>query len=270
MRFPFPGMDPWLELPTLWLDVHNSLITAIRDDLASRVAPKYHVGVEQHTYLSVLDARSFIGRPDIVISRTKSGKRGGRAAVSAHATVTGTHVLKLDVEVPIRDRVEEWYLEIRIAETGKLVTVIEVLSPTNKSAGPGRRKYLRKRTKILDSRTSFVEIDLLRGGKRMPLSSPETVEGDYRILVSSGRTRPRAELYVFDVRQPIPAIPIPLLAKDPEPSLDLNAVLHALYERARFDLVLDYSKSPTPPLREKDAAWASEIVSGTRPPRRAR
>ncbi len=178
-------------------------------------------------------------------------------------------MLKLDVEVPIQDRVEEWYLEIRIAETGKLVTVIEVLSPTNKSAGPGRRKYLRKRTKNLDSRTSLVEIDLLRGGKRMPLSSPETVEGDYRILVSSGRIRLRAELYVFDVRQPIPAIPIPLLAKDPEPSLDLNAVLHALYERARFDLVLDYSKSPTPPLREKDAAWAREFVSGARGTRRA-
>ena len=76
---PFPGMDPWLELPTLWLDVHNSLITAIRDDLASRVAPKYYVGVEQHTYLSVLNAPSFIGRTDIARARTKSGKRGGRA-----------------------------------------------------------------------------------------------------------------------------------------------------------------------------------------------
>src|SRR5262245_21471087 len=214
MRSPFPGMDPWLEIPTLWLDVHNSLITAIRDDLASRVAPKYRVGVEQHTYLSVRDVRSFIGRPDIVISRTKSRKRVGRPTVSSRATGTGAGVLKLDVEVPIQDPVEEWYLEIRIAETGKLVTVIEVLSPTNKSTGPGRRKYLRKRARVLDSRMSLVEIDLLRGGKPMPLSSPETVEGDYRILVSSGRTRPRAELYVFDVRQAIPAISIPLLAND--------------------------------------------------------
>ncbi len=269
MRSPFPGMDPWLELPTLWLDVHNSLITAIRDDLASRVAPKYHVGVEQHTYLSILDARSFIGRPDIVISRTRSRKRLRQPPGSSRVTATGAPVLKLDVEVPIQDRVEEWYLEIRVAKTGKLVTVIEVLSPTNKSAGPGRRKYLRKRTKVLDSRTSLVEIDLLRGGKPMPLSSPETVEGDYRILVSNGRTRPRAELYVFGVRQPIPAIPIPLLVNDPEPSLDLGAVLHALYERARFDLVLSYSKSPTPPLCEEDAAWAREIVLGARPTRRA-
>jgi hypothetical protein len=86
---------------------------------------------------------------------------------------------------------------------------------------------------------------------------------------SNGRTRPRAELYVFGVRQPIPAIPIPLLAKDPEPSLDLGAVLHAPYERARFDLVLNYSKSPTPPLGEEDATWAREIISGARPTRRA-
>ena len=95
----------------------------------------------------------------------------------------------------------------------------------------------------------------------MPVSSPETVEGDYRILVSRGRTRPRVELDVFDVRQPIPPISIPLLPKDPEPSLDLNAVLHALYERARFDLVLDYSKPPIPPLEEEHAAWAREILS---------
>jgi hypothetical protein len=103
MRSPFPDMDPWLELPTLWLDVHNSMITAIRDDMASRVAPKYHVGVEQRTYLSILDARSFVGRAAIVISRTKSRKGGGLMPVSSGATLTGARVLKLDVEVPIRD-----------------------------------------------------------------------------------------------------------------------------------------------------------------------
>jgi hypothetical protein len=251
-------MDPWLELPALWLDVHNRLITAIADDLASKVAPRYYVGIEQHTYLSVLGAEPFRRRPDLVVIRTKS-----RApAASSRATGTAVGLLKLGVEVPIRGRIDEWYLEIRIASTSKLVTAVEVLSPTNKAAGAGRRQYLRKRTKVLESKTSLVEIDLLRGGKPMPLSSPKTVDGDYRILVSRGRTRPRAELYVFDVRQPIPPIPIPLLPKDPEPTLDLNAVLHALYERARFDLVLDYTKPPVPPLTEEDAAWAREIISG--------
>jgi hypothetical protein len=261
MRPPFPGMDPWLELPALWLDVHNRLITAIADDLASRVAPRYYVGVEQHTYVTVLGADSSRRRPDLAVIRTKSRAPVREPAASSRVTRTGVGLSKLGVEVPIRGRVEEWYLEVRIASTGKLVTAIEVLSPTNKAVGAGRRQYLRKRTRIL-SKTSLVEIDLLRGGKPMPLSSPEMVEGDYRILVSRGRTRPRAKLYVFDVRRPIPPIPIPLLPKDPEPSLDLNAVLHALYERARFDLVLDYSKPPVLPLGEEDAAWAGEIMSG--------
>lgn len=97
----------------------------------------------------------------------------------------------------------------------------------------------------------------------MPLSARHPVESDYRILVSRGVSRPRAKLYAFGMRQPIPAIPIPLAAKDPEPSLDLNAVLHALDERARFDLRLDYSRPPEPPLREEDAAWAREILSRT-------
>ena len=102
-----------------------------------------------------------------------------------------------------------------------------------------------------DPNTSLVEIDLLRGGKPMPLSTRDPVESDYRILISRGKSRPRAKLYAFGVRQPIPAIPIPLLPKDPEPSLDLNAVLHGLYERARFDLVLDYAYPPVPPLKRK-------------------
>ncbi len=93
----------------------------------------------------------------------------------------------------------------------------------------------------------------------MPLATRPSVESDYRILVSRGASRPRAKLYAFGVRQPIPAIP--LLRRDPEPSLDLNAVLHALYERARFDLRLDYTKPPSPPLEEEDAAWARDIIS---------
>src|SRR5207248_1113284 len=102
-------------------------------------------------------------------------------------------------------------------------------------------------------RTSLVEIDLLRAGERMPIIGPP-VHSAYRIIVSQGSKRPRATLYVFGVRQPIPAIPIPLLPGEDEPSLDLNGVLHALYGRARFDLRVDYAQPPVPPLSETDAA----------------
>jgi hypothetical protein len=259
VRLPFPGMDPWLELPALWLDVHNSLIASIRDELASRVAPKYYVGIEQHTYVTSA-AGDLVGiRPDIYVGRSRSRKR---MPTHGEPATAGAGVLAMDVEVPVEIQVEEWYLEVRVVGTGRLVTVIEVLSPWNKAPGPGRKEYLRKRKHIFKTRTSLVEIDLLRVGKPMPLALRQPAESGYRLLISRGASRPRAKLYAFGVRQPIPAIPIPLSPKDPEPSLDLNTVLHALYERARFDLRLDYSKPPVPPLEEEDAAWARAIVSG--------
>jgi hypothetical protein len=252
MRPPFPGMDPWLEHPARWLGVHNSLIVAISDELVPKVAPNYYVDIEQHVYLILIDG-------DVLLSRTRSHKTVQRPLESVRAAAVG--VLELDVALPIRDRVEEWYFEVHEVGTGKLVTVIEVLSPTNKSHSAGRKKYCKKRNRILGSKTNLIEIDLLRAGKPMPITTREPVETDYRIMISRSPSRPRAKLLAFGMRQPIPAIPIPLLPKDPEPSLELNGVLHALYDRARFDLRLDYARPPVSPLNEDDAGWARAIVA---------
>jgi Protein of unknown function (DUF4058) len=262
MRPPFPGMDPWLESPRIRLDFHNRLIASIADAIVPKVAPNYFVGIEQRTYESGPGAAVYLGRPDVGITWT-----GATESLSGSGELrqsTGPGVLELDVEVPVTDYVDEWYLEIRETAGGKLVTVIEILSPTNKLRQPGRKQYLRKRDKILDSRTSLVEIDLLRAGKRMPIELPSPVNGDYRILISRGKLRPRARLCVFGLRQPIPEIPIPLLPRDAEPSLDLNSVLHDLYDRARFDLQLDYAAPAPSPLKEEDVAWAREILSSVK------
>lgn len=260
MRPPFPGMDPWLEEPGIWLDFHNRLITSIADAIVPKVAPNYYVGVEQRTYQSRTGAAVYVGRPDLGIIRTGAAEtqKGSNELRSSNRS----GVLEIDVEVPVADHVDEWYLEVRESAGHKLVTVIEVLSTTNKLRQPGRKQYLRKRDRIFDSRTSLVEIDLLRAGKVMPIAIPGLVSGDYRILVSRGKSRPRARLFVFGLRQPIPEIPIPLLPRDAEPTLDLNAVLHDLYDRARFDLRLDYAApAPPPALSEEDANWARGIVS---------
>lgn len=262
MRLPFPGMDPWLEHPGLWPGVHNSLIAAIRDDLASKVAPRYFVDIDQHTYISSTAGDVAAIRPDVLVGRSASKRRHPRPRrAPAVAAESEAGVIAVDVEVPVEVRFDEWYLEVRTVSRNKLVTVIEVLSPTNKSGGPGRKEYLRKRRRILQTETSLVEIDLLRAGRPMPLANEPSVQSDYRILISRGATRPRANLYAFGLRHPIPSIPIPLLPNDPEPSLDLNAVLHALYDRARFDLRLDYTKPPSPPLDEEAAAWANGVLA---------
>lgn len=247
-------MDPYLEHPVLWPDVHNSLITAIRDVLTPFVVPRYYIGLERRTYLLKPDDIVLVGRPDI--------------AVIAHRPATKPAALPLaeagvlEVEVPMTDEVGENFLEVREVHTGKLVTILELLSPVNKLNDEGRQQYLQKRSQILLSQTNLVEIDLLRAGNPMPVVG-QPVVSDYRILVSRAWQRPRAQLYPFNLQQPIPLFPLPLLRQDDPPEVNLGAILHALYERARFDLRLDYTQPPVPPLVDEDAVWAKALLSGS-------
>lgn len=246
MQCPFPGMDPYLERADLWPDVHTSLIAAIRDALAPQLAPRYTVHVEERMY-TLLRAAPLAGRADVAVQVREP---------AAEYVVPAAEVLEVDV--PLEEEIVERYLEIHEARQGRLVTIVEILSPANK-IGAGRRKYLRKRERILETLTHLVEVDLLRAGAPMPVS--RKVESAYRLLISRGDTRPRARLYLFGVRQPIPTFPLPLLPGDAEPTVDLNDLLHSLYTRARYDLRVDYTRPPDPPLNEADAAWARERLA---------
>jgi hypothetical protein len=161
----------------------------------------------------------------------------------------------------MQDEVSENFLEIHEVKTGKLITLLELLSPVNKLHKQGREEYERKRGYVFRSWTHLVEIDLLRAGDPMPVIGAQ-VQSDYRILVSRGTQRPRAALIVFTLRQPIPTFTLPLLPGDDEPEVALNRILHVLYRRARFDLRLDYTQPPIPPLAEADATWAQELITG--------
>jgi len=246
-------MDPYLEHPSLWPDAHNRLIAALADDLSARVAPRYYVGLERRTYWLKADDLVFIGRPDIAVAATTA------ASVCASPPAT-TSVTVLEVDVPMQDEVSENFLAIHEVKTGKLITILELLSPGNKLHKQGREEYERKRGYVFRSWTNLVEIDLLRAGDPMPVIGAQ-VQSDYRILVSRGLQRPRAALIAFTLRQPIPAFTLPLLPGDDEPEVALNRILYALYQRARFDLRLDYTQAPVPPLAEADAAWARELIT---------
>src|SRR5690554_6176950 len=119
MYTPFPGMDPYLEHPALWQDVHDSLVTAIRDVLVPKVAPRYFVGVERRTYLLKPDDIVFVGRPDVAVASPNP--------TLAPAPVPVADITIFDVDVPMGDEIHENYLEIREVKTGKLVTVLELL-----------------------------------------------------------------------------------------------------------------------------------------------
>jgi len=246
-------MDPYLEHPTLWQDVHDRLIAAIADAIVPAVAPNYYVALQRYAYLLSPGQTVYLGKPDVAIGRSTLP-----TVSKVQPMPVGVGVLEVDV--PMKDEVEENYLEIREVKTGKLITVIEVLSPVNKVSVEGRQEYLEKREEILQSRTNLVEIDLLRSGKPMDIIGP-AVESDYRILISLGWRRPRAQLYTFNLRQPIPDFPLPLLPNDEQPLVHLNQILHELYTRARFDLRLDYTAPPVPPLAPDDAAWAAQLLT---------
>jgi len=235
---PFPGMDPFLEHPALGPDVHNSLVAAVANELSPTLRPRYYVALEQRTYLSDVVPRSIGADPPVAVTS------GGPTL--------------FEVELPMTEPVRETYLEVRLVPAGEVVTVIELLSQGNKRSGTGRRVYLEKRELILSTRTSLVEIDLLRGGERMPTRGP-SIHSDYAILISRPHRRPKADLIAFGVRDPIPKFSLPLRRGEEEPMVDLGRVLHALYDRASYDLRIDYKRETVPPLSPGDAEWASGL-----------
>lgn len=250
-------MDPYLEHPALWSDVQHSLIAATRDVLSSQVAPKYFVRLERRAHvLKPDDVSVFLGRRDASVIPAKAGTRLHEAA-AAYATIA--EPLEVDVDVPMSEHVNETHLEIYETTTRQLVTVLEVLSPVNKQSKDGRDQYLEKRRQVLLTRTHLVEIDLLRAGEPMPvIGSP--LKANYRILISRSNRRPRARLIAFDLPQRLPSFTVPLLPNDPEPQRDLSAIVHAFYERARYNLEIDYSQPPVPPLIRTQAAWARNQI----------
>ncbi len=163
------------------------------------------------------------------------------------------------VELP-DDEIEETFLTIKELPSRRVVTVLEVLTPTNKKTEDARTAYVEKRRDLMAAGTNFVEIDLLRAGKPMPPDEPRR-RSDYRILVFRPRLGRFAHLYGFSYKTEIPPIPIPLLPQDAEPSLDLNRILHDLYDRAGYELAIDYRQPPEPRLRNEDQAWAASIIA---------
>src|SRR5215813_13349002 len=149
---------------------------------------------------------------------------------------------------------------IRQRETARLVAVIELLSPVNKRRGKGREAYLDKRRTFLTSPVHVIEIDLLRRYPRMPFDDP-LPPAHYLVMVCKAGERPRSSVWPINVRQPLPTIPIPLLAPDPPVPLELGQALHTAYERARYDLRVDYRRPPVPPLSPADAAWTEALLA---------
>jgi hypothetical protein len=246
----------------VWEDFHHDLISAIREAMIPRVRPRYMVRVEERVYIehkpNGRDERARFIRPDVTVleqGRKEPPARGGVA------TATAVAIAPVVLTLPVPERQREAFLTIRERETMEVVTVIEVLSPSNKQPGSdGRREYLSKREAVLQSPAHLVELDLLRGGERLPTLEP-LPPGDYYAFVCREYDRPAAEVYAWPLRHPLPPIPVPLAGDDPDVVLELQAIFNTVYERAGYDYSLDYDGPIAPPLSEADAAWAWELLA---------
>ncbi len=262
MPSPFPGMNPYLEHPDFWSEVHHWLITLLAETLVPQVRPKYRVAIEKRIYeLNESEGDNgntlLVGIPDVSVHRQSAQQPASTTAVAAETTYQTKALQPTTVTLPMLERIKQSYLEIREIQTGQVVTAVEILSPVNKRPGEGRNTYLQKRQRILSSLTHLVEIDLLRGWQPMPVLGHPT-NSDYRVLVSDSAQRPKADWYAIDLRVPLPILTIPLLGESA--SVDLQRVLNTVSERAGFDYVIDYNRPVEPPLPDEKAIWAKQLL----------
>lgn len=256
MDSPFPGMNPYLENPTTWPNLHSRLIVAIANLLGPKVRPKYRVVVEEAVYRrDESDQAVLIGVPDVSVrfsgasgSELEEALSEGNVAVASPEPVV--------VTVPMPDVVRQRYLEIRSLRTSDVITVIEILSPVNKR-GMGRQKYESKRLEILESQTHLVEIDLLHEGRAMPVLNYEQTS-HYRVLVSESDNRPQAQLYPFNLQQFIPTFWLPLKPEDEAIAINLKPLLDDIYELSGYDLDINYGQDPVPKWPESELAWIDQ------------
>ena len=164
----------------------------------------------------------------------------------------------MTVTVPGVTKKKARRLLVRDIHDQQIVTAIELLSPSNKDRGPDRTRYTDKRAEVLTSQVSLVELDLLRGGPRLPVRTLPACS--YYALVSRHWERPKMGLWPVGLRDPLPRISIPLRKGEGEPAVDLQGVLNQTYDNAGYGTHI-YATLPEPPLPPTDAAWAKEILA---------
>jgi hypothetical protein len=259
MPSPFPGMDPYLE-GSLWTTVHTTLAVEIARQLNHRLPSRY-IALTTRRFVMEMPEESEIvigeAYPDVAVVRSGATDQGRSAA--------GTITAPLRMTTLIHSPIPHITVEIRDTENRQLVTVIEILSPTNKR-GDGYDEYIEKRDRILRTTAHLIEIDLLRKGHRVPMLE-KLPSVPYFVFVIRHEQRLAADVWPMTLEQPLPEVPVPLLPGDDDVKLDLQEALTNIYDENRLRLVINYSKPPEVPLSPEQNAWVAESLcaAGLRP-----
>jgi hypothetical protein len=251
-------MDPYLE--QFWGDVHHRLITYSCDALQRHLPGGLLARVDERVFVEPSEGQGRNIVPDVrVVERGRPQERG--AGTGNGVAVAEPLVVHLDQSEPIR----QGFIEIIDIKSGRrVVTVIEVLSPSNKTPGPGRDLYLKKQEELRAGGVSLVEIDLLRAGTRVlsvPLDRiPEGHRSAYAACARRGWKPFEIEYYRIPLRERLPAIAIPLRRDDRDVALDLQSLVDQCYESGRYGDDIDYREEPDSPLPAEDAGWANALL----------
>ena len=264
MASPFPGMDPFIEACNLWEDFHYNLISEINVSLASQLPDRYVVRMGERAYIVMSPPEREVGEhsfySDLFVAST-SGAQTATAAADLHTNPLASdgEAAPISIQALVETEYREIFLEIRQPPPAKkLVTCIEVLSPSNKRPGTkGWRLYNRKRRAYLAGHAHFVEIDLLRGGRRLRMAG-EWPASPYYLLVCRRNEAPTCKVWPAFFNRPLPTIKIPLLAPDPDLALDLQPLVEKIYIRSRYDRDIDYHQPIRPPLDPAETEWLQE------------
>ncbi|MGZ3487480.1 MAG: DUF4058 family protein [Isosphaeraceae bacterium] len=266
MKSPFPGMDPYIEACGLWGDFHSHLIEKIGEKLADVAPEHYLVRTGERSYVVLVESeakKTYPFLPDVSMTAPRGRKKPPKKGSTALAEPAG-EAEPVTMRAFIQEEHREAFIEIYEASPGqRLVTCIEVLSPSNKRPGTeGWELYQRKRQSLLLGNVNLMEIDLLRGGQRMPMLDPWP-DSPYTLLVARARAQ-LCRVWRAHYRRPLPLVPVPLAKPDSDIPLDLQPMIDEIYQRFRYLRSIDYSKPLTPPLDAAETGWLKQQLQARR------
>jgi len=250
-------MDPWLELH--WRDVHSRLIIYIANQLQRQLPEPLVARAEEDVLVDVEEEPPSLVRPDVdVVEDRPDGGEGGVATLAPPVTLAKPVLVR--VPEPEVDRRVEIYDP---TSGGRVVTAIEVLSPSNKLPGKAREAYRSKQRDYLAGGVNLVEIDLVRAGEWAFSVDESVLPADkrtpYLVCVFRATQLGRRALYPLPLRERLPCLAIPLRPRDRDVALDLQQVVDEAYDTGRYDRT-DYRKPLKPPLPPEEATWVAELL----------
>lgn len=273
MPSPFPGMDPYLEALDIWPDFHDRFAAQLSSELNTVLPAPYYARLEMRPEIGIVDEGATRRRivPDVAVARP-----AGQATETAGVAVLDRPRTDLSKSLSVtvhNEPLRHPTVEIRDPGRGhRLVTLIEIVSPSNKQPGIDRQTYLQKQREVRDSDANLIEIDVLRSGERLfsnlelqDIVSRLEPPPDYLVLVNRAwhRVGDAMGYDVFPVRltESLLCIPVPLRQEEPAVPLDLQYVFTRAYDSGPYRRgAVDYGRPPVPLLDAERAAWAEKLL----------